>query len=239
MNEQTKLTTLVVIYGGVIGVCYLMGFWNAFNINVFQYADITDVLKATILPLAFVVLGTGITYFSMKAPGLSAPPPGPPKPIVWIDSLIPVFIRWKPAFIGVWLSIGMIAYLFAREPWKWFALFVVAIPFSSLLTDAGFFVALISNRQLRSVLAFIIAPFPFIAIFYGSSDAHTIMDGRAKYLVESKTINLQKVDIKNDKLEYVGFVGNTFFLYDPGSRGLILMKQSDNLVLQLIPNPNK
>jgi hypothetical protein len=242
MGEQLKVTTLGIIYGCVISVCYLMGFWKTFNINVFQYASITDVLKAAILPLAITILGILLTYFFMEGPRLIVPRSNSTptsNSTSRLDKLLLALLQQKELIAIVWLGVASLTYQWIHEPGKYFVLVVASMPFGAVLMNAEFFSLAFPNPRLRRTVAFLVTPLPFTSLFVGSLDAHKIIDNHADYIVESESLGARKTVTKSENLEYIGLVGNTLFLYDPASKGLVLIKQSDGLILQLSPNPLK
>ncbi|WP_133116818.1 hypothetical protein [Paraburkholderia acidicola] len=237
MKEQTKLTTVAILFGIAVSVFYLIGFWRTFNINVFQYADLTDVLKSAILPLSIALLSVFLTFIFMEGPRIVVPSDQPPTIGLRVGKILDWLIKWKELIFIIWFGSSAIIYQTTPEPIKYFVLAIASLPFAGLVSDAELFVSMIPHIKFRRILCFILTPFPFLALLTGSLDAHKIIENQAKYIINPTSLSSLKISGISGKLEYVGLIGNTFFLYDPVSKGLLLLKQSDNLAMNLLPNP--
>jgi len=238
MNDQTKITSLAVLYAGLLGVCYLEGFWNIFNINVFQYADLMDVIKATVLPLLLILFAVALGFLSSLSFHIVTPDPVPlpvPPPLT---IKIFIFIRtYKGIIFTLWVSAGIVAYFTLSPPQKWEAMSIFSFPFGLMVANTKFITSISNRIGFRGVLGVVFVSLPFVSLEYGSTAAINITRGLEKYSVDVSGLTFPKTMHPPVSLEYVGFVGSSFFLYDPSSKGLVVIKQSDSTVLSLIPNP--
>lgn len=238
MENKSTVATILLLFGCIVGIGYLIGFWSTFNLNVFQYANVTDILKATILPVSLIFLSCAFSYFGWGAQRFASPPVAPPPPGSRRAKIGERFLRWKFAIVTAWGGALVNIFTFAPAPWKWYAISVMAIPLGIALSYTTPFTNLIPNGKLRDAATFFFSCLPFLAIAGGSNEATEITKGRSKYIV---TVNLQIPKISSQEaehLEYIGFVGNSFFLYEPTSKRLIILKQSDSLIVTLTPNPS-
>ena len=59
MINMNKKLFLIAPYGISVSTLYLLGYWGTFEINIFEYADISDILKISVYQL--VILGFSLS----------------------------------------------------------------------------------------------------------------------------------------------------------------------------------
>lgn len=237
MNEQFKATTILIAYAASLGVFYLQGFWSIFNINIFQYGDLSDALKATIFPLSGGVITAILAFLTFIGVYL-----GPELKPRFVDPesrsgrIIVRAVRHRFIAIFVYTFVTLLAFVLLPNQARWFVLGMMATPLGILISNRGPMTIYISNHRLRTgiYMALVQAPFFFASI--GAIEAEAITKGQGRYSVDlSKTGTLAPKDSAK-KLAYVAFVGGTFFLYDEASKSLVLLKQSDSQPIYLLNN---
>ena len=64
MERLSKFIALTVPFSVVISACYLWGYWETFNVDIFSYLTVSDIAVFSVVPLfgmgIFSVIGLGI-----------------------------------------------------------------------------------------------------------------------------------------------------------------------------------
>lgn len=238
MNEKIKITTLLVVYASLLGVCYLQGFWSTFQINVFQYADLLDVLKATVLPLSLLLFGSALGFFSSF--GLHIAPQfqfAPPENGTTREKIGSALVRFKPLIVTLWGIAATAVYYGMDAPVKWMLLTFMSFPLAVDLNRFELTRSLIPNSSIRRAVGLLIFSAPLMSLSAGSYEADLLTRGKGKYILDTASFPSGSPARQYSRLEYIGIVGSTFFLFDTSSKALLVMKQNDNIVMVLKPNP--
>lgn len=64
MDSKVSATAITYLYSLLIGGAYLVGYWLPFGINILAFADLTDIIKASVLPMLPAV-GLLLTYSAL------------------------------------------------------------------------------------------------------------------------------------------------------------------------------
>src|SRR5476651_2414913 len=121
MNEKLGVTTILALFGLGVSACYLRSYWGAFDIDVFQFAGLTDFAKLAVYPLLLSTLGGAIGLFvgtllfplSEKQEAVSFSARGMKR----LRLAAGVSIVLMPLPVLIW-----------SKPWTWFACVFIALP---------------------------------------------------------------------------------------------------------------
>jgi hypothetical protein len=240
VKDKIQVTTLVIFYSATVGALYLIGFWRAFHINVFEYANVSDVLMATIFPLTIMITGILVGVFTAHAPymGQSDYPAAPSSGKIFnaVDRGMSFFDKYKALLMALLALAASLIYNHVARPEKWLFIALFVAPFSVLLVKSESIANSIKALRDRVLVSLLIVLLPFFAIYYGAKHAQYISAGQAVYMVDPGTMPAIKGVFKN-LLSYIGMAGNDIFLYDKETKRVIIVKQSDNSPIILTPNP--
>jgi len=231
MNEKLGVTTLAGVFGLVVAVIYLIAYWGSFSFDVFQFAGLTDFVKLAIFPLALTLFAhaLSVTITSLLTPTA-------------VKSRLDRPGKWPPPTIyRVVLSVAMVGIVLVQAlvhaQWRWLVtLTLVCVPFSTLMIHPRV-QRLMPGYVLRFNFLMLSLLFPVFAAMIGSIHAQVIKSGNSSLIVDNTGIAAGLKATPDHPLSYVGFVSDTFFVFETATGNLILLKQSDSAPLVLKPNP--
>ena len=226
--------TLALPFSLLMSALYLCGFWIPFRLNVLEFIGIGDIAKLALMPL---VIGMVPLFFSagvmtiFHKPYRASTPRDVPKWFVVLRR----FERW----IGLLLLVAIFSVsFFVDSPWKWMAVteLVMILGMPALYWTP--IVQLCPSRPVRTfVFAFATSALG-LSFTWGAMSANMIMSGHAALLVDMQRSHLDLGEAPMHPLEYIGRVGDYFFLFETKSQTLIFVKPKDNALLALVPNPS-
>lgn len=231
----TKILSLTAPYGVLIAILYLLGFWGAFHLNIFEFLSLSDLLMLSIKPLlsSFFPLLIGVASAKILLPSL---PPGGGN-----DTTVGRFglKHWR-YFLGLLFIISIIPIIFSNNPLIWRVAFILIIfPLSTLLTHFDYFIELIPNPSARAIILMLLLYFPGHSFIEGRLNANAILEGNAEYIVDAQASNILFDAEKFGPLSYIGYVAGRYILYDNSFKKTIFVNANSKELLVLKHNPNK
>ncbi len=239
MPSITKYIPNVTIYGIILSGLYLYSYWSSFGLNAFEYASPGSI---------FVLACVGI--FSVTIPfiiGILVALIWPKLMTVWnkfrqqinksniSTADIPNTKKRKKYFNFHYFFIAFLlcTAIFRDNSYQWLLYgYIIGIPLSIFLFKKDFFSEIANSKNRHAAIWFIVS-MPFIALFAGSSNAAFIISGRS-YQYTEYTHQAEKIPQKiEQKLRYLGTIGEHVFLYEPESASAIITTMSHIGVLQL------
>ncbi|MFM0501950.1 hypothetical protein [Paraburkholderia caffeinilytica] len=231
MNEKLGVTTAVSLFGLVVATIYLISYWGSFDIDIFQYAGLTDFVKLAIYPLGLallgLVMGVAVTTISFPFEKLTRATAS-----IKIESL-PVALRIV-AVIG--LLVALAINVLAHGQWKWFATVMIFSPAASYVCFHEKIKERIPSLATRFHFVLLCVLIPLFAAMVGSSRAQNLKDGNAHVIVDNTGVAAGLKATPEHPLMFIGFVSDTFVIYETQTRSVVLIKQSDTLPFVLKPN---
>lgn len=211
---------------------YLWGYWSAFEVNIFEYVSLSDVLKTAVFPIAsvFVFVALGVVVGEALFPHGFMPPGGSK------NTAVGKFLNRIGPAVGALYVGGLAALLVFGPTEKWRVLpLLIAIPVSLTLKEAGLLREEVKSDSARSVLIFLLSTLPAYAYGHGILKANDLRTGKAFSFVDSPLDGVSKGSDApaNKKPRYVGRAGQTYFLFDPVSKGLLIVPESQIKLIQL------
>ena len=239
MNNSSEVvgTKVPIVYWSsayflAVGVLHLWGYWSAFDVNVLEYVSLTDIVKTAAYPIAsvfvFVAIGVllGDVFFSHRSvqPGMGSGTP-----------IGRIFNRYFP-FLASAYALGTLAYFLLGSIEKWYVLpFLVGVPVSSALSEAGLLSSVVRGQRARMKLLLLLSVLPFFSYGQGALRAGDIVDGKKYSYVVSPIVGYE-LDMKTSRElrpRYVGKAGEQYFFWLPASRSLLNVSQSQIQQLEI------
>jgi hypothetical protein len=222
-------------YGVVVASLYLFGFWGSFDVNILEFASLSDLIKLAIYPLLVSLASLFVGYIVSEILSGNAIPPG-----VGADSSIGRFGRkhWRPLIAGLIIIIFVFA-IFGPSPGKWFLIAFLVSFLAVPLTYLQFFIDLIPNPNARGSLLYILILIAGMAFFLGANNAHLAKSGRSSLLVDVSRSKLLLQHEPKKPVVYLGYVSGYFILLESTSGAVVFVKAKDDAPVFLLPNPNR
>jgi len=215
------------VYFLSVGILYLWGYWIAFEINILEYANLTDILKTTAYPIAsvFVFFATGAIIGELIFPNTLLP-------IVGVPNLKAAqLIKMISPFIAAAYVVGTVLLWLLGPVEKWNILpLLIAIPAYFVARRWEFLASLISNERTRSLLIFLLVALPGYSFGHGRLKATKILQGTAYVYSEGAVDGIAvPADARPEgKPRYLGQASDYLFFYIP-ARKTVFVTKFDNV----------
>ncbi|MBJ9968141.1 hypothetical protein [Burkholderia seminalis] len=232
MESKTKLATIAVAYGLCVATCYLWTYWGAFGINVFEYASVSDVATRAILPVAAALLPLAFgSSMAELSPLRRMFPPGGGR-----NTRAGVFLNRHVRLVYA-LSIiaGVAIILMLTSPWRWLIAMLFFWPVMMVLVPHPLMVDIIPDERFRHWLISVGIFAIFIAAGRGALNADRIIRGDSERVVDESTVGVPLKATLAHPVEYIGYVGGMYFLYETQTRSVVILKQTDHDPIVLKP----
>ncbi len=214
-------------------VLYLIAYWGAFSLNIFQFVSLDGLAGAAIIPLAsiasmfaFYVLFFGplLTHIDAEPSALivnQAP-----------DSHFPVTQKRKLVLFGIVLLVGWVVYVVVfralhQVPYA-LAIFMAAGA-GYHASNAQSMAEQIPNQSLRPIVLGFLLAIPALSFAHGFVSSYSLMFryGDFLYVCESHLKNPAQNQMGNE-LRFVGKAGDFFFfVQDPNLTDLRVLKYEE------------
>lgn len=218
-NQIASYLYLCTLYFVTIGVLYLWGYWSTFNVNILEYLNLADVLKATAYPIAtaLILLAFGAAVGELLLVPTMRNIFGTPKKRS--DEFFKIlFLLYLP---------GTAALAVFGPVEKWAVLpILLAIPVQIIAARRGFLDKLIPHESTRYIMTMILAMLPPLAYGHGRLDANEIQTSSAFTYVLSDFpgTGVTSGITPSERLRFLGHAGDNFFLLDPVKNTLTIMR---------------
>ena len=237
INKKTFSIYWASAYFLITSILYLWGYWSVFDINIFEYSDISDIAKSAAYPIAstfiFVVIGAVLGEILFPH---NVFPPGGGK-----DTVLGKFLnRFVFVFVAGY-TIGIILlFMFGPDEKWWLVPMLIAIPASLSLKKIGFLEDVILSDGARSTVIFLLAILPPFSYGHGHLKALSIHTGKKfSYTVSSIEGAGQKAEnVPLEQPRYIGQAGEQIFFFLPKNNSVLLTKLDNikNLELKTYPS---
>lgn len=234
MENKTKLATFALAYGICIAICYLRSYWGAFGINVFEYASISDLATRAIFPVAALLVpaavGSGIAEIS---PLNKSFPSGGGR-----DSPVGQFLnRHVRLLFLVSVVAGTVVIEASTNPARWFMAIPFFLPVAFFLETQPFMADLIPSGAYRLALIGLGISALFFATGGGELSADTILKGVSERVVDTTSVEVSLKATDDHPVEYIGYVGGTYFLYETLTKSIVILKLAEDKTLDMKLKP--
>ncbi|WP_227732081.1 hypothetical protein [Yersinia proxima] len=190
------------------GSLYLWGFWLNFDLNILQFVDTTDILKATLIP----VIGTVVLFLGQALLNqYSAPTNEQTKRFITAGGIFKAYVFFQ---YGILIAVTVIAvstitynFITGDKPIKYrsIAIVVSSVVFWLLIAKSNFLHEL---SRYRGVAIMFISFLPTVFFYNGIGDGKKIISGVDTYLVDT---NINCSGDKNHKFRYIANLSNKLF----------------------------
>ena len=180
MNKfYNKYVALVVPYSIVVSTLYLFGFWSTFDVNVFEYIDLSEIIKIAIFQLSayglILVLVSGLTalFLFPIIDRVFTPKNGTSLPrLPEVDFIIRY---WRILIALPVLASSLYIAFFTNSPIKWFLAAILISPLVAVVIDSSNFLSdVITNVKLRMALVSVLTTILLCCYGWGTVDAFDI-----------------------------------------------------------------
>ncbi len=209
-HNLLKYWTLGGIYFLAVGILYLWAYWRSFNINIFEYAGLSDVAKNALIPIGspFFFLFFGFVLAELISDGHSIfiPSGG-------ADSPVGRFIN-KNIKIFIYVYLFFVAFLILtvnKNTWYVLPILLMFIPY--VILKKMEFLSELKHDGVRSVIIMVIGVLPIYSFCQGKIDAIKILDNKSYHYIE-----------KPVRLKYLGFVNEFIFMISLDNTEVIINK---------------
>lgn len=220
---------LITPYASAIACLYLQGYWRVFKINIFNFVSLTDILKMSVAPFAFILVTSGmliiVFYFIVSIPNRL------PRRIRWFNEPIPPLANLVFNSTLIVISIAILVLVNNPDKWIWSGLINAAV-LSRIVAELNVLRHVVSETPLRFVLVFSITVPLFTAFGLGTQmGRYVLYDDKSTRLIPTTIFRehgneffMKKHLLEGqDKLKYIGMTGDyVFFLSADNSRTYIV-----------------
>ncbi len=229
-EKQLPLISLIVPYGIIVSSLYLFGYWSAFDINVFHYAALSDVIKLAIYPV-FIGAVLSLSGFFIQALLRGHFFETEPEKVFII--LSKRFVTWST----IAATTFMVIFVSLRR--DGFSLVIAGLLLSYIVNvNTGDFTLLkpfIPNLVLRKFATYALVVVLFSSFGRGREDAEKVLIGKGIKTVSTAIFKGKGTDAfkskglleKYSSLKYVGAAGDFFFFITPDNTETIVAKYED------------
>jgi hypothetical protein len=186
----------VAPFGLFISFLYNIGYWRRFEINVYQYAGLSDLVSSTVLPLTYSLIFVAVSFFYKNK----------------IESKYFSSFTWKSGTIYysyLFIMLCLVLYLMSIESkWYWVALFFGTL--TKGYNDENLDKRDAEIKERKQFLVRLLVLLSFTSYTVGIDRANDIKTG-FEYLSPDKA---------DDSLRFIGKAGAHYFFYDPISSGV-------------------
>ena len=207
---------------------YLVAYWTQFNVNIFQFVSLNDLVATALIPLGWIV-GTLVIYGLFFGPVLASPELQASPLVIQPDVHDGLPFRWKQIPVSTRVKLGLLGGAFVLA---WIAQMATFdgwgnIPYGVAIIVAGVLgyharnVQLVAkhvpNPVVRPVLIAAVSAVPTLAFASGMVESRAVLfgDGDFMYVCERDLKN-PRSDRARYELRFVGKAGEAYlFVQDP------------------------
>lgn len=215
----------------VTSVAYLFAYWSTFEMNIFEFVDVSNIIKYSILPL---ILGTGFvplfalflfqqqrdlsffyTYEKMKKD--------------WQNKKYQHALIISSCLLVMFI-VPLLLVLMAQQKYALWEIASLSFAFSLMTLLSLFFEwgkRFIPNPFIRSILFFLIIYSPSQGFAMGRANAEAIKRGDRYRYVEGTTISEEVRKWDDDKIRYIGTMSDYFFFLLPSDKSIYIAAKDD------------
>ena len=226
-DKNNIILSSIFIYGILVSFLYSFGYWSTFNINILQFAALSDILRLAIYPIFIsAVLGSVGILFNIVFQ-LESFKKEPDKVFIYISKR---YIPWLNAII----AIIIFTLIIWRQDGKSFVYagillsVIIRINFGDLI----FLKSIIPNPGFRGIISYLLLIFLLSSFGWGKQDAEKILSGKSSKNVSTAIFKDESSnDFKSKKiledystLKFLGTTGEYFLFLSPDNKRTIIVK---------------
>lgn len=222
---QNNIKFAIFTYVIFLGICYLLGYWQSFDINIFNYIGLWDILKFSASSLVtsiivgyiptFIILWFGFENRD-RIEKIALNPIG--KFTINILLVFSIFICLLEFIIGIYaLFIHFYNFNLATLKGLFALIFMIVCPILLNLILLKF--NLIKNTKISFLVCVFFGSFPSIAFITGLREANYILKNLDYLYTGCDSITMDK---SCKYLKYIGTVNNQLFFIDQDNKKITI-----------------
>ncbi|CNH71905.1 Uncharacterised protein [Yersinia kristensenii] len=199
---------IVSAYLLICGVLYLWGFWMHFGLNILQFVDTSDIVKATLIP----VVGAIVTFVVQAILNeYNAPKSEQTKKFMQAGGVFKAYAYFQYALFILMLVgslLFFVYFFFTGDRLERYCIYAIALGlvlFWMVFSRTAFLSEL---NQVRGLILFITSLLPALFFCNGVLDGKNVIQGVNTYLVDTNTLCSEN---KNEKFRYIANLSNKMF----------------------------
>lgn len=222
-DYRNKYLWMTPPYIFTVGILYLWGYWSSFEINVFEYAGFSDLIKVAIIPVGSVFIFTLIGFLLGE---YTVIPISKTAGDERNDSVFKYFmVKTKWFWIIIYWSL-LIFTILINHPEKWKILPLVAVGVPYFFLKKSKFLIELTNESVRSFLIISISMLPIFSFCQGKQNAYKIINN-SQYMFTPSIAGLQHA-------KYLGHVAEYIFFISRDNSTIVFQKTTESPLLLII-----
>lgn len=230
-ENQLSVVSLAIAYGIAISLLYLFGYWSTFNINVLDYASLSDVVKIAIYPVfvSAVLVIIAPLVFGFVSGRLLEKDPG--KAFIIVSHR---YTRWS-TLVAIVIGIILIAWQRNGTAFKYAGICLTYAININIPTNHRFLKPLIPNEVVRRIIIFILLMVLLCSFGSGRENGEKVLGGKGVSVVSTAIFKAKGTEEfrskalleKQDSLKYLGAAGDYFLFMTLDNSEIIIAKYND------------
>lgn len=219
-----ELTPFITAFAFVLAFLYLYSYWSAFDINIFVYLSVSNVViyTAPILLVLLLAVASGLSLSLFIYPRLKASSAYRESTCFQIIFIIYISLwtLWMVQLVGFRL----------RNLFLIIMLLLLAVVFIHLVRSA-----VLSDipTVVRYSVLLVLTMLPSAAIVLGHAQYERITRGARYRYVEAGYLSASNLYKQNEKLRFIGKAGDYFFLLREDGKSIVITQLSNFKSLEL------
>ncbi|CNH79258.1 Uncharacterised protein [Yersinia frederiksenii] len=199
---------IVSAYLLICGVLYLWGFWMHFGLNILQFVDTSDIVKATLIP----VVGAIIMFIVQALLNeYNAPKSEQTKRFIQAGGVFKIYAYFQYTLV-ILMGVGAVLLLgyalFTVDRFERYCIYALGLGFVVFYMIQSKTTFLSELNQARGLVLFITSLLPALFFSHGIFDGKNVFQGVNTYLVDTNTPCSEN---KNEKFRYIANLSNKMF----------------------------
>lgn len=220
-NHYHRYIYLATCLAITLSFCYLVGFWNTFDINIFEYISISDIVREAIYPLiisfAFSIIGY---IWGFRTPSNYVD-----------DSKIQhMNVHIRVIVVVNAILCGILIYLKQPSFWMFGGFVFIFLMFELFKTTL---ITISLQYNLNPAIIFIMGFMMVESVCFGKIDSYNILQGHDTFWVSSRFIQNKDISSSDKKFKYISLEGNYVFLLSENNKRIVLVRTSEIPALEL------
>ena len=223
------LISVLILYFGLCGGLWHLGFWSTFDINFLQYINLTDIIKSFVFPFitatGYVLIGFIATTLANYHDRLD----NPESLVFGMGSNTPFgkFLNKNVEIIVFLYIFGITVFAITGGQIKYLLIpFLIASPLSIYLTNRNYLFKSILSPDLRSAAITFVIILPLMSFCFAKMQSLDIYENKSfKKIVEIGTNDSENID-NILGLKYLGSTSSQAFLTDSANNQITILNMS-------------
>lgn len=203
----------VIIFVLLLEIAYLIGYWSTFDINIFPYLTLSDIIKFAAYPLLFIIPVQLLQLIIAE---------------LHIYPVMKKYVRLiKPESVKFRKIIELTLFLIIIGVGKWLNFTMLYIGFPLIIIFVLTLKKFDKFNESRYITIFLmLLLLPFLSFDIGKRNATIILKGK------EYSYSLIEVGAQKAKFKFLGYINDHYFFISINNRSLIIQRDRDLLILE-------